>query len=143
MDRKPAVKYLAMKLFDEERARLEHRQSGDPMLYGSRALASSSTLQTNWMRRAGWEGLFQDARRDILVSLTELPARRTDRSLALGVIDGQAICSLARDERKLASMMTALDRLLDQCGDTARGTDVCLRRWLHGRFPDRPYKAPF
>jgi hypothetical protein len=47
------------------------------------------------------------------------------------------------DERKLVFMMAALDRLLDQCGETVRKTDVCLRRWLHGRFPDRPYKMPF
>ncbi|KAM6505403.1 hypothetical protein FSOLCH5_014622 [Fusarium solani] len=40
-------------------------------------------------------------------------------------------------------MVAALDRLLDQCGETVRGTDVCLRRWLRGRFPDRPNKAPF
>jgi hypothetical protein len=51
--------------------------------------------------------------------------------------------SPARDERRLLCMMAALDRLLDQCGETVRTTDVCLRRWLRGRYPDRPYKMPF
>ncbi|EXK26016.1 hypothetical protein FOMG_17377 [Fusarium oxysporum f. sp. melonis 26406] len=63
--------------------------------------------------------------------------------MPLGVLGGEVIYSLARDERRLALMVAALDRLLDQCGETVRGTDVCLRRWLRGRFPDRPNKAPF
>ncbi|KAL9567431.1 hypothetical protein ACKAV7_008381 [Fusarium commune] len=37
----------------------------------------------------------------------------------------------------------ALDRLFDRCADTVVHTDVSVRRWLRGRFPDRPYKAPF
>lgn len=95
------------------------------------------------MRRTGWEMMFKDTRRDILVALTELPNRRTNQPMPLGVQGEEVIYSLARDERKLASMMVALDRLLDQCGETVRRTDVCLRRWVRSRFPDRPYKAPF
>ncbi|SPJ82463.1 uncharacterized protein FTOL_09868 [Fusarium torulosum] len=87
--------------------------------------------------------MFKDTRRDILIALTELPNRRTNRPIPLGIQGEEVIYSLARDERKLASMMVALDRLLDQCGETVRRTDVCLRRWLRSRFPDRPYKAPF
>ncbi|KAH7142235.1 hypothetical protein DER46DRAFT_673704 [Fusarium sp. MPI-SDFR-AT-0072] len=87
--------------------------------------------------------MFKDTRRDILVALTELPNRRTNQPMPLGIQGEEVIYSLARDERKLASMMVALDRLLDQCGETVRRTDVCLRRWLRSRFPDRPYKAPF
>ncbi|KAJ4075853.1 hypothetical protein NW760_015391 [Fusarium oxysporum] len=63
--------------------------------------------------------------------------------MPLGIQGDEVIYSLARDERRLASMMVALDRLLDQCGETVQRTDVCLRRWLRARFPDRPYKAPF
>ncbi|WJG35767.1 uncharacterized protein FOBCDRAFT_241825 [Fusarium oxysporum Fo47] len=95
------------------------------------------------MRRTGWETMFQDTRRDILVALTELPNCRTNQPMPLGIQGEEVIYSLARDERKLASMMVALDRLLDQCGETVLRTDVCLRRWLRSRFPDRPYKAPF
>ncbi|KAH7243761.1 hypothetical protein B0J15DRAFT_428922, partial [Fusarium solani] len=136
------VKQLAQKLFAEEHACLENQQSGHQRLPTGET-PTSSALQTNWMRRTGWETILKDARHDILVSLAELPDCRTDRPMPLGVLGGEVIYSLARDERRLASMVAALDRLLDQCGETVRGTDVCLRRWLRGRFPDRPYKAPF
>jgi hypothetical protein len=63
--------------------------------------------------------------------------------MPLGIQGDEVIYSLARDERRLVSMMVALDRLLDQCGETVWRTDVCLRRWLRARFSDRPYKAPF
>ncbi|KAH7190458.1 hypothetical protein DER44DRAFT_816035 [Fusarium oxysporum] len=95
------------------------------------------------MRRTGWEMMFKDTRRDILVALTELPNCRTNQPMPLGIQGEEVIYSLVRDERRLALMMVALDRLLDQCGETVRRTDVCLRRWLRSRFPDRPYKAPF
>ncbi|EMT68730.1 hypothetical protein FOC4_g10000309, partial [Fusarium odoratissimum] len=94
------------------------------------------------LRRTGWETTFRDAHRDILVHLTELPYSAANQALPLGVVEREAIVSLARDERKLVSIMAELDRLLDQCGETVRKTDVCLRRWLRGRFPDRPYKMP-
>ncbi|KAM6513637.1 hypothetical protein FALCPG4_016020 [Fusarium falciforme] len=136
------VKQLAQKLFAEEHARLENQQSGHQRLPTGET-PTSSALQTNWMRRTGWETILKDARHDILVSLAELPDCRTDRPMPLGVLGGEVIYSLARDERRLALMVAALDRLLDQCGETVRGTDVCLRRWLRGRFPDRPNKAPF
>ncbi|KAH7186847.1 hypothetical protein DER44DRAFT_754195 [Fusarium oxysporum] len=137
-----AVKLLAQKLFADECARLGGVEGGRTRRYDSAAPVSIA-LQTNWMRRTGWETMFQDTRRDILVALTELPNCRTNQPMPLGIQGEEVIYSLARDERKLASMMVALDRLLDQCGETVRRTDVCLRRWLRSRFPDRPYKAPF
>ncbi|KAI3567768.1 hypothetical protein IWW34DRAFT_825181 [Fusarium oxysporum f. sp. albedinis] len=117
-------------------------EGGRTRRYDSAAPVSIA-LQTNWMRRTGWEMMFKDTRRDILVAPTELPNCRTNQPMPLGIQGEEVIYSLARDERRLASMMVALDRLLDQCGETVRRTDVCLRRWLHSRFPDRPYKAPF
>ncbi|KNB04657.1 hypothetical protein FOXG_06708 [Fusarium oxysporum f. sp. lycopersici 4287] len=137
-----AVKLLAQKLFADECARLGGVEGGRTRRYDSAAPVSIA-LQTNWMRRTGWETMFQDTRRNILVALTELPNCRTNQPMPLGIQGEEVIYSLARDERKLASMMVALDRLLDQCGETVRRTDVCLRRWLRSRFPDRPYKAPF
>lgn len=56
--------------------------------------------------------LYGTAAVDILVSLRQLPARKTDQSLALGVIDEQEICSLGRGERKLIELMTVIDCLL-------------------------------
>ncbi|KAJ0129484.1 Retrovirus-related Pol polyprotein from transposon RE2 [Fusarium oxysporum f. sp. albedinis] len=120
-----AVKLLAQKLFDDECARLGGVEGGRTRRYDSAAPVSIA-LQTNWMRRTGWETMFQDTRRDILVALTELPNCRTNQPMPLGIQGEEVIYSLARDERKLASMMVALDRLLDQCGETVRRTDVCL-----------------
>jgi hypothetical protein len=81
---------------------------------------------------------FRNTRCDVLVRLIALPYCTDNRPLPLGVIEGEAIVSPAHDELRLLSMMAALDRLLDQCGETVRITDVCLRRWLRGRYPDRP-----
>ncbi|KAI7771118.1 hypothetical protein LZL87_013445 [Fusarium oxysporum] len=136
------IKLLAQKLFTEEHVRLENQQSGGRRSCG-RETPASSALQTNWLWRTGWETTFRKARCDVLVRLTALPHCTDNRPLPLGVVEGDAIISPARDERRLLFMMAALDRLLDQCGETVRTTDICLRRWLRGRFPDRPYKMPF
>ncbi|KAF9765795.1 hypothetical protein IL306_001854, partial [Fusarium sp. DS 682] len=136
------IKLLAQKLFTEEHVRLENQQSGGRNSCGTETPASSA-LQTNWLRRTGWETTFRKVRCDVLVRLTALPHCTDNRPLPLGVVEGDAIISPARDERRLLFMIAALDRLLDQCGETVRTTDVCLRRWLRGRFPDRPYKMPF
>uniref|UniRef100_A0A0C4DIR1 Uncharacterized protein n=1 Tax=Fusarium oxysporum (strain Fo5176) TaxID=660025 RepID=A0A0C4DIR1_FUSOF len=136
------IKLLAQKLFTEEHVRLENQQSGGRNSCG-RETPASSALQTNWLRRTGWETTFRKARCDVLVRLTALPHCTDNRPLPLGVVKGDAIISPARNKRRLLFIIAALDRLLDQCGETVRTTDVCLRRWLRGRFPDRPYKMPF
>lgn len=97
---------------------------------------------TNWMRRTSWEHLLKDARRDILVAMSDLPVL-TGRPFRLEVHAGESLLSSVAVEQRLALIMDATDRLFDRCGDTIRSTDVCVRRWLRGRFPDRPYKAPF
>ncbi|KAH7237970.1 hypothetical protein B0J15DRAFT_569755 [Fusarium solani] len=138
------IQHFAQELFAQEHTRLaskENRRQTLPV-HQSSAMVPSALL-TNRLRRTGWPTVFKDARCDIIVSLTELPAREPVRPLSLGIIDGEASQSPASDEKKLASMLSALDRLLDQCGETVRWTDVCLRRWLRGKFPDHPYKAPF
>ncbi|KAL3595891.1 hypothetical protein FPOAC2_10261 [Fusarium poae] len=136
------IKLLAQKLFTEEYDRLENQQSGGRRSRVQETPASSA-LQTNWLRRTGWETTFRKAHCDVLVRLAALPHCTDNRPLSLGVVEREAIMSPARDERRLLCMMAALDRLLDQCGETVRTTDVCLRRWLRGRYPDRPYKMPF
>ncbi|KAH7208485.1 uncharacterized protein BKA55DRAFT_529764 [Fusarium redolens] len=133
-----AIRDFAQQLFAEERQRLDLRPRGQDLLHG----ATQANLMTNWMRRTGWENLLQDARRDILIAMSDLPAL-TGRPFCLGVHAGESLFSSAAVEQQLASIMEATDRLFDRCGDTIRCTDVCVRRWLRGRFPDRPYKAPF
>ncbi|KAH7111527.1 hypothetical protein EDB81DRAFT_848972 [Dactylonectria macrodidyma] len=133
------VKNFAQQLFTEERERLEKQSGVRRPFDGS---APTPSLMTNWMRRAGWHDLFSGACRKILVTLSEMPWT-TGRPVWLGVYDGEVLHSPVGDERRLALIMAALDRLFDRCGETVRCTDVCVRRWLRGKFPDRPYKAPF
>uniref|UniRef100_A0A0D2XRM9 Uncharacterized protein n=1 Tax=Fusarium oxysporum (strain Fo5176) TaxID=660025 RepID=A0A0D2XRM9_FUSOF len=99
-------------------------------------------LLTNWMRRTRWDETLGQGRRDILVTLSELPLIHS-QPLWLGVHNGQELYSSVKNECKLVSIVAALDRLFDRCEETVRYTDVSVRRWLRGRFPDRPYKAPF
>jgi hypothetical protein len=77
------------------------------------------------------------------LSTLPLPVTSPQVALYLGMHDGQALSSLVADEHKLLSIVAALDRLFDLCGETVGFTDVRVRRWLRSRFPDRPYKAPF
>ncbi|RGP58116.1 hypothetical protein FSPOR_11930, partial [Fusarium sporotrichioides] len=112
------IKLLARKLFTEEHVRLENQQSGGRRSRVQETPASSA-LQTNWLRRTGWETTFRKARCDVLVRLAALPHCTDNRPLPLGVVEGEAIISPARDERRLLFMVDALDRLLDQCDPAA------------------------
>ncbi|KAH7124247.1 hypothetical protein EDB81DRAFT_664950 [Dactylonectria macrodidyma] len=94
------------------------------------------------MRRTGWQTLLSEARCDILISLSALPCT-PNRPLQLGILYEETLWSPVRHERRLALMVAALDRLFDQCADTVRCSDVCLRRWLRRILPDRPHKLPF
>jgi hypothetical protein len=93
------------------------------------------------MRRTGWETMFQDTRRDILVALAELPNCRTNQPMPLGIQGEEVIYSLARDERKLASMMVALDRLLDQCGETVRRNRCMPEKMASFQVPRPPLQS--
>lgn len=104
--------------------------------------AASAALMSSWMRRTGWDDLFKDAHRDVLITLLTPPYTHSS-SLRPAIHNGRTLVSPAADEDKLRLMMAALDRLIDRCCDTIRHTDVSMRRWLRGRFADRPFKAPF
>ncbi|KAM5527108.1 hypothetical protein FOXYSP1_20377 [Fusarium oxysporum f. sp. phaseoli] len=122
----------------EERGRLDDQQCS-PSFSGT---LGKKELLTNWMRRTRWDETLSQARRDMLLSLSEVPLT-TGQPFWIGIHDGEQIRSSVKDECKLAIIVQALDRLLDRCADTVMHTDVSVRRWLRGRFPDRPYKAPF
>ncbi|KAG4282249.1 hypothetical protein FPRO04_13325 [Fusarium proliferatum] len=132
------VKEFAQKLVSEERGRLDEQQCSSS--FGG--TLEKKELLTNWMRRTRWGETFSQARRDMLVTLSEVPLT-TGQPFWIGVHDGEQICSPVKDECKLAFIVQALDRLFDRCADTVMHTDVSVRRWLRGRFSDRPYKAPF
>lgn len=133
-----SIKDFAQQLFTEECEHLE-KQLGERPPDDS---GPAKELLTNWMRGTGWQETFSRARRNMLVTLSEMPWTSGQR-FGLGVYDGEELYSSVGDECKLASIIAALDRLFDRCGETVRYTDVSVRRWLRGRFPDRPYKAPF
>ncbi|KAG7406289.1 hypothetical protein Forpe1208_v014519 [Fusarium oxysporum f. sp. rapae] len=122
----------------EERGRLDDQQCS-PSFNGT---LGKKELLTNWMRRTRWDETLSQARRDMLLTLSEVPLT-TGQPFWIGIHDGEQIRSSVKDECKLAKIMQALDRLFDRCADTVMHTDVSVRRWLRGRFPDRPYKAPF
>lgn len=134
------VRDLAYEICEEERHNLD-RTSGSSRQAAEEA-ESDPAMLNNWLRRTGWQATFAGTRRDVLVSLSELPGV-PPRELPLGTHDGAALVSPAWDERKLAMISAAVDRLLDCCADTVRHTDVSIRRWLRSALPDRPYKAPF
>ncbi|CEJ83200.1 hypothetical protein VHEMI03220 [[Torrubiella] hemipterigena] len=111
---------------------------------GKDAALSQPALMTNWMRRTRWHQTFLEADRPALVALSILPnPYQQQRPLRVQLSSGVMLESTARDEQRLHTMMGAVDRLMDRAGETIRNTDVAVRRWLRGRFPDRPYKAPF
>ncbi|KAF9771732.1 hypothetical protein IL306_010618 [Fusarium sp. DS 682] len=132
------IKEFAEKLVSEERGRLDEQ----PCTPNFDRTLGKKELLTNWMRRTRWDETLSQARRDMLVTLPEVPLT-TGHPFWIGVHGGERICSPIKHERKLALIVQALDRLFDRCADTVLHTDVSVRRWLRGRFPDRPYKAPF
>jgi hypothetical protein len=133
-----AINEFAQKLVMEERGRLDDQQCS-PSFSGT---LGKKELLTNWMRRTRWDETLSQARRDMLLTLSEVPLT-TGQPFWIGIHDGEQIRSSVKDECKLAIIVQALDRLFDRCADTVMHTDVSVRRWLRGRFPDRPYKAPF
>ncbi|KAK0370042.1 hypothetical protein CLIM01_12595 [Colletotrichum limetticola] len=97
-------------------------------------------FQTGWMRRTGWDLMFDGARRDLLVKMSQLPAPVRDRWEAE---DDMPHASSREDEARLQYIMSAVDGVFDRCEDTIRHTDVSMRCWLRSSVPYRPYKAPF
>ncbi|SCO35922.1 uncharacterized protein FFMR_03867 [Fusarium fujikuroi] len=115
------IKEFAQKLVSEERGRLDKQQCSSS--FGG--TLEKKELLTNWMRHTRWGETFSQAQRDMLITLSEVPL------------------TTVKDECKLAFIVQALDRLFDRYADTVMHTDISVRRWLRGRFSDRPYKAPF
>ncbi|OBR02085.1 hypothetical protein CH63R_14386 [Colletotrichum higginsianum IMI 349063] len=97
-------------------------------------------FQTGWMRRTGWDLMFDGARRDFLVKMSELPAVGPD---AWDAEDDMPSVSTPEDEARLQRIMSAVDGVFDRCEDTIRSMDVSMRCWLRSSEPYRPYKAPF
>jgi hypothetical protein len=106
------------------------------------SITLNPALMANWMRRTGWEKTFHNADRGLVVALSALPFIKGGRFVYDGG-SGITISPAPNDEQRLVLIIAALDRLFDRCADTVRHTDVSMCRWLRGRYPHRPYKAPF
>ncbi|KNB17684.1 hypothetical protein FOXG_22007 [Fusarium oxysporum f. sp. lycopersici 4287] len=116
------IKEFAEKLVSEEHGRLDEQ----PCTSNFDGTLGKKELLTNCMRRTRWDETLSQARRDMLVTLSEVPLT-TGQPFWIGVHGGERICSPVKHERKLALIVQALDRLFDRCADTVLHTDVILQ----------------
>lgn len=90
-----------------------------------------------WLQRIQWPRVYKDVRRDILLAMTQLPARkvdsipRQDRILGQGLCEGDPnIISPSADKDKVRCFLGAIDIMLDRCEETAQHTSRVLLCWL-------------
>ncbi|KAK1973192.1 hypothetical protein LZ30DRAFT_775993 [Colletotrichum cereale] len=83
-------------------------------------------FQTGWMRRTGWDLMFDGTRRDFLVRMSELPAVGADVRNP-NAEDDMPYVSTAEDEARLQRIVSAVDGVFDRCEDTIRSMDVTMR----------------
>ncbi|KAI8411163.1 hypothetical protein FOFC_07757 [Fusarium oxysporum] len=139
-----AIQVFAKELFVREQQYLSQQARGSlPQPTGRTTSATDPALITNWMRRTGWEETFRNTRRDLIVAMAQCPPKENSGPLWLANYKDEALISSQEDEHKLTRMMAALDRLFERSNDTIKHTDISLRRWLRGIYPDQPYKRPF
>ncbi len=71
-------------------------------------------LTTPWMERTKWAYVYEGARRDLLVRLSEVgPAWVHSRDFLIGEYEGVNLVSRRCDEKKIWQLMLALDCALD------------------------------
>ena len=129
-------------IYESERARI-----ADTQMSLSRTTVeggNSITQTTPWMRRTRWFDTYRGARRDILVRLTAFPNYQSRRwGLLLGTVDGREVRTEAAHERRLESVLTAVDRLFDRCEETYGHTGSPILCWLYSQHPTLGSRRPF
>jgi hypothetical protein len=98
------------------------------------------------MNRTRWPITYDGVRRDVLQALAELPgplSYATDHILQRSHNADIDILSPRQDEQKIASLMTAVDRMLDRCEETMQHTGRTLLCWLRSTKPYNCYPKPF
>jgi hypothetical protein len=121
-----------------------HQEERDWMAQEARDRLPSDTgvddlsLTSNWMRRTDWANTFRGADRPILRRLALAPSVR-GVAFAIGEASGQLVTSPSSDEQRLLLLGHAVDAFFD----TVAHTDLSIRCWLRGYFPDKPFKTPF
>ncbi|KAI5460648.1 hypothetical protein BGZ63DRAFT_358609, partial [Mariannaea sp. PMI_226] len=134
-----AMQNFATQLCSEECQYLNEK------LYGIKSVGGNmtpSSLLTNWMRRTGWEELFNTANKKVLIAFSTLPLADGQNHF-ISDYNRQALQNPALDESKMHSITVALDLLFDCCYNIVRHIDIIIRWWLRGGDFDSLYKAPF
>ena len=130
-------------LYESERARIAGLQESLSRIT-DRNEQPSITQVTPWMRRTQWFNTYRGARCDILVRLTAFPTYQSRRwGLLLGMVDGLEVRTGAAHERRLESILTALDGLFDRSEETYRHTGRPILCWLYSQHPTLGSRRPF
>ncbi|KFZ18624.1 hypothetical protein V501_01110 [Pseudogymnoascus sp. VKM F-4519 (FW-2642)] len=96
-----------------------------------------------WMERTQWAQIYDGARRDLLVRISQVerqPAWVRGGDFSIGEHQGVQIISREADEKKIRQLMIALDRALDRCEDTMRRTGHPILCWLNSGSRNRFYQ---
>ncbi|KAL5434706.1 hypothetical protein PMIN06_011321 [Paraphaeosphaeria minitans] len=107
---------------------------------GSQAMQNTGP----WMERTRWPITFQGVRRDMLLSLAEIPTNHDAVDFAIGPTDGTiGVISPSRDEKKIWHLTQAVQLVLDRCEETMRHTGRPLLCWLVTTPPSPCFPKPF
>jgi hypothetical protein len=88
-------------------------------------------LTSPWMERTRWAHVYEGARRDLLVRISEVErACSHNRDFAIGQHKAVNLVSLRSDEEKIWQLMAAFGRALDRCEETMRHTCHPILCWL-------------
>lgn len=140
-------------VFVREQRRIESLGAGQEAAATVTAGRSTFSELRPWLERTGWEQTYADVNRNLLRSLTIAPLFRSfpTKRLSLGNSGsgvGRArldedVVSPADDERKLAAISAAIDRVMERCEQTARTSDRIMLCWLQSARPYASYTKPF
>lgn len=140
-------------VFVREQRRIESLGAGQEAAATVTAGRSTFSELRPWLERTGWEQTYADVNRNLLRSLTIAPLFRSfpTKRLSLGNSGsgvGRArldedVVSPADDERKLAAISAAIDRVMERCEQTARTTGRTMLCWLQSARPYASYTKPF
>jgi hypothetical protein len=128
-------------IHERERAHVATSERAALQETGSKELELTSL----WMDRTKWPEVYDGARRELLVRISQVGKKKWSRNgdFVIGEHQGVCLVSCAADELKIRRLMAALDRALDRCEETMRRTGHPILCWLnsgsHNRFDQRPF----
>lgn len=91
-----------------------------------------------WIERTRWLETYRGIRRDVLLSLCQMPSLHRSRhnyimGRSLQAEDGEESVDLVSAwdyEQRIAALMPVIDDMLDRCEETVQHTSRVLLRWL-------------